>query len=356
MSHDRYIHPFSFFSFLFQYTRNVLFSNVLLHNHSFVRYLSYSPHFHHRQIYSSAIRWNGVECLTKRQSILTLVLTFKTTWILECNRAWIECSVNFRNKPSTSSSSFQIKSFRRIFIASEKKMGKTRKPRYRVKKPNQVGIPSLRDIDLDDELNREMENGRHPEGALSVIREQLQSSNTEEKMCGLQSMAFLSLNPKKAVAMCESDIIRIAAPLLVDQNKNIRNAVAGAIRNVSICGIDICENLVEQDVLTPLLSLINEYTNNVNWLPNIDRSISHLEQLDIVGDTFLQAVNLVWNLCESTSVALQHFNQTNILESFIRFLNYTAFGMDICKLLLIIINVGEKHLPYLTHVITLFQL
>lgn len=235
-------------------------------------------------------------------------------------------------------------------------MGKTRKPRYRVKKPNQVGIPSLRDIDLDDELNREMENGRHPEGALSAIREQLQSSNTEEKMCGLQSMAFLSLNPKKAVAMCESDIIRIAAPLLVDQNKNIRNAVAGAIRNVSICGIDICENLVEQDVLTPLLSLINEYTNNVNWLPNIDRSISHLEQLDIVGDTFLQAVNLVWNLCESTSVALQHFNQTNILESFIRFLNYTAFGMDICKLLLIIINVGEKHLPYLTHVITLFQL
>lgn len=208
-------------------------------------------------------------------------------------------------------------------------MGKTRKPRYRAKKSNPVGIPSLRDISLNEELNSD----EHQEGALVAIRDQLQSSNTEEKMCGLQAMAFLSLNQKKATAMCEGDIIRISVPLLVDPNKNIRNAVAGALRNISICGVDICEVLVEQDILTPLLTLINEYTSSVDWVPSIDRTISHVEQLDIAGDTFLQAVNLVWNLCESTSVALQHFNQANILESFVRFLNYTVFGIDICKLL-----------------------
>lgn len=208
-------------------------------------------------------------------------------------------------------------------------MGKTRKPRYRSKKSNPVGIPSLRDISLNEELNSD----EHPEGALAAIRDQLQSSSTEEKMCGLQAMAFLSLNQKKAAAMCEGDIIRISVPLLVDPNKNIRNAVAGALRNISICGVDICEILVEQDILTPLLTLINEYTNAVDWVPAIDRSIAHVDQLDIAGDTFLQAVNLVWNLCESTSVALQHFNQANILENFVRFLNYTVFGIDICKLI-----------------------
>lgn len=206
-------------------------------------------------------------------------------------------------------------------------MGKTRKTRNRVPKTNPVGIPTLRDISQNEELNTD----EHPEGALTTIRDQLQSSSNEEKMCALQAMAFISLNQKKSEAMCKGDIIRIAAPLLVDQNKDIRNAVAGAIRNVSVCGIDVCESLIEQDILTPLLALVNEYTNVEVWVPAIDKSIAHVDQLDVAGDTFLQAVNLVWNLCESSSVALQHFNQANILESFVKYLNYTVYGIDICK-------------------------
>lgn len=205
-------------------------------------------------------------------------------------------------------------------------MGKTRKPRYRAQKVNPVGIPSLRDISLNEELN-----GEEQLGALAAIRDQLESNSVEDKMCGLQAIAFLSLNQKKAEAICEGDIIKIAVPLLVDPNKNIRNAVAGALRNVSLCGVDQCETLVEQDILTPLLALVNEYTSSLNWVPVIDQSIAHVDQLDMAGDTFLQAINLVWNLCESTSVALQHFNQANLLESFVRFLNYTEFGIDICK-------------------------
>lgn len=206
-------------------------------------------------------------------------------------------------------------------------MGKQRKPKFRSKKPNPVGIPSIRDITLNEELNGD----NNPQNSIIAIKEQLQSPSTEEKMCALQAMAFLSLNERKAINMCESDIIRIAAPLLVDDNKSVRNAVAGALRNISLCSVDICENLVEQDVLTPLLTLITEYTSSVDWVPIIDRSVEHVEQLDIAGDTFLQAINLVWNLCESTSLALQHFNQTNVLEGFVRFLNHTVFGMDICE-------------------------
>lgn len=204
-------------------------------------------------------------------------------------------------------------------------MGKTRKQRYRSKKRNQDDIPHLGDAAFNEEFNDE----DHSEDAFLAIREQLQSANTEEKMIGLQTLAFLSQNPKKTEAICESDIIRIASPLLVDQNETIRNAVAGALRNISLCGINICEALVEQDVTTPLLALMNDYINRLDWVPNIDRSVRHVEQLDLTADTFLQAVNLMWNLCESTSIALQHFNQANILENFIRFLNYTVFGMDI---------------------------
>lgn len=204
-------------------------------------------------------------------------------------------------------------------------MGKARKTRHLVPKVNPVGIKSIR----EEELNID----EYPEDSLATIRDQLQSGSNEDKMCGLQAMAFISLNQKKSETLCEGDIIRIAAPLLVDHNKNIQNAVAGALRNVSVSGINVCENLIEQDVLTPLLTLVNEYTSRTDWVPLIDKSVPHVDQLDIAGDTFLQAVNLVWNLCESSSVALQHFNHANILESFVRFLNYKVYGIDICKLL-----------------------
>lgn len=218
-------------------------------------------------------------------------------------------------------------------------MGKTRKLKTKAAKVNPVGIPSMHDINLDEEL---LGSEGHPEGAISAISEQLQSISIEEKMCGLQAMAFLSMNHQKATAIVDSDIVKIAAPLLMDSNKSIRNAVAGALRNLSLCGIEICENLVEQDVLTPLLALMNEYAITTDWVPVFDKTLSHNEQLDQVSDTFLQAINLVWNLCESTSVALEHFNQTNILQSFIRYLNYKVFGIDICELFLLLI-------PYLPH-------
>lgn len=207
-------------------------------------------------------------------------------------------------------------------------MGKTRKTKPKAAKVNPLGIPSVRDINLDEEL---LSNEGHPEGAIGSIIEQLQSACLEEKMCGIQALAFISLNPQKAASIIESDIVKIVSPLLMDANQSVRNAVAGALRNISLCGIEICENLVEQDVLTPLLTLLNEYAMNAEWVPVFDRSISHCEQLDQLSDTFLQAINLVWNLCESDSIALENFNQTTVLHSFVRFLDYRVFGIDICK-------------------------
>lgn len=202
-------------------------------------------------------------------------------------------------------------------------MGKTRKTKNRTPKVNPVGIPSVRDMNLDEEL----ENGAHPGGTIAIISDQLQSACIEDKMIALQSMTFLSANREKALAMLENNIVKIAAPLLMDANKNIRNAVAGAMRTISEGGLDVCVGLVEQDILTPLLALLNEYANAGDWTPVIDRSVVHVEQLDHMSDTFLQSVHLVLNLCERDVLALEHFNQTNILHSFIRYLDYKVFGI-----------------------------
>lgn len=192
-------------------------------------------------------------------------------------------------------------------------------------KVNPIGIPSVRDIEQNEEFfggDDEM-----PEGPISALRDQLQSISIEEKMCALQALTVMCQNKTRIDEIIETDIVKIIASWLMDPNRSIRNATAGALRNLSVCSVEVCENLVEQDVLTPLLALLNEYAADAEWTPHFDVHLNM--QTDERGDTFLHAVNLVWTLCESTAVALDNFNQTRIVESFVRCLNYQQFGFDI---------------------------
>lgn len=198
-------------------------------------------------------------------------------------------------------------------------MGKTKKGRPKPHKSNPTGLRSMRDAEMD-------ESGPST-GPINSILEQLQNVNTDEKMCGLQALSTLCQKEHNIQAIVDSEIVRIAAPMLVDQDANIRHAAAGAIRNLSAVSVEICENLVEQDVFTPLLILLNQYVNN-DWMPSKDKKSNRLDQK---SDTFLQAVNIVWNLCESTSVALESFNQSQLLQNFVRCLDNEVFGMDIGK-------------------------
>lgn len=209
-------------------------------------------------------------------------------------------------------------------------MGKTKKPKPKVAQVNPIGIPSLRDVTFNEELLGAQD---HPDGPIAAMVDQLQSISVEEKMCALQSLSFMGQNHQRISEIIESDIVKIIASWLVDANKSMRNATAGALRNLSINGIEVCESLVEQDVLTPLLALLNEYALSSDWVPHFHSEMNN--QMDEEADTFFQAINLVWNLCESTGIALENFNQTTVVQSFIRYLNYQLFGLDICEYFLL---------------------
>lgn len=206
-------------------------------------------------------------------------------------------------------------------------MGKTKKPRPKSAKVNPIGIPSVEDVQFNEEL---LGAEAHEDGPIAALIEQLQSVSVEEKMCALQALTVLCRqSPQRTNEIIESEIVKIIASWMMDPNKSIRNATAGALRSLSLCGIEVCENLVEQDVLTPVLALLNEYAQTSDWVPIFDKHMN--DQIDERSDTFLQAINIVWNLCESTSIALENFNRTSVLSSFIRCMDYTVFGYDIGK-------------------------
>uniref|UniRef100_A0A1B0CF12 SYO1-like TPR repeats domain-containing protein n=1 Tax=Lutzomyia longipalpis TaxID=7200 RepID=A0A1B0CF12_LUTLO len=213
-------------------------------------------------------------------------------------------------------------------------MGKTRKNRVRNGKVNPISLPGG-----NDAIEEDLGTNAKTEGPVQVILEQLQSPSVEEKLSGLQMLSTICQSQQNLIDILESDLIRVAAPLLVDTTSSaLRQAAAGSFRNLSVCGVEMCEVLVEQDVLTPLLQLFKIYAEKLDWTPTFDPQFDN--QLDEVSDTFLHAVNLLWNLCESTSVAVDTFNQAQLLESFMRCLNFDVFGMDIaiavCQCLLII--------------------
>lgn len=205
-------------------------------------------------------------------------------------------------------------------------MGKTKKPKPKVAKINPIGIPSVHDVCFNEEILGE---NNHTDGPIGSLIEQLQSVNVEEKMCALQALTVLCQNKQQITDIINSDIVKIIASWLVDSNKSIRNATSVALRSLSLCGVEICEKLVDQDLLTPLLTLLNEYALSTNWVPVFDKRMNG--QMDERSDTFLQAINLVWTLCESTSIALANFNRSTVLQSFIRCLDYKVFGLNIGK-------------------------
>lgn len=193
-------------------------------------------------------------------------------------------------------------------------MGKIRKPRSKPINSNPIGSMEITEEEnIDDRLN-----------PVEIIQKQLNSANNEDKMCGLQTLSMLCQNERNIQAILNSEIVRIVGPFLVDADHNIQHSAAGAIRNLSAVSVDVCEKLVELDAFTSLLVLLNEYAK-LEWKPTID---SH-GGLDQRSDTFLQAVNIVWNLCESTSLAVETFNQSQLLRSFVRCLNYEVYGLDI---------------------------
>lgn len=204
-------------------------------------------------------------------------------------------------------------------------MGKTRKNKTRFSlKVNPIGLEAN---EMDDFLNACDEFESSGSGPIEAIRDQLQNVNMEEKLNGLQSLAVLTASKEKVTAICQSDVVRIAAPLLCEKDQSVRNAAAGALRNLSVNGTEVCDFLVDQDVLTPLLALLTEYAQDNEWKPSFD--VNMCNQMDLRSDIFLQAINLLWNLCESASSAVETFNQSKLMESFIRCLDFNVFGAEI---------------------------
>lgn len=80
----------------------------------------------------------------------------------------------------------------------------------------------------------------------------------EEKYCGLQTFALFIESPENVDKAIEGGVVKVVAPLLIDSDGSVRNAAAGSLRNLSAIQLEVCDALMEQDVMTPLICYFHE--------------------------------------------------------------------------------------------------
>jgi len=66
-----------------------------------------------------------------------------------------------------------------------------------------------------------------------MTKRSTQAGNPEDRVCGLQSLANLTASAEVRQLVLEGRLVRIAGPLLLDEDEMVRQAAAGALRCLS---------------------------------------------------------------------------------------------------------------------------
>ena len=119
------------------------------------------------------------------------------------------------------------------------------------------------------------------------------SGSSEERECGCSSLSIIGTRKQNADVIIRKKMIRIVAPLMMDKNLSVQSSAVGALRNISLADPEICEQMVIQDVMTPLCKRLLSYDHS-DWKP-VSKSNQFLQHCfhTFCFQTFLVIVSTV---------------------------------------------------------------
>ncbi|KAI5716703.1 hypothetical protein M8J76_010870 [Diaphorina citri] len=177
---------------------------------------------------------------------------------------------------------------------------------------------------------------------MSDIVEKLESPTVMDKLSALLLLSeMVDLKQIRSIII-EHEICKIVGPLLLDSDIQVCLNAAGAIRNLTSCGEEeVLEALVEQDVLTPVLTLLRNLSQTLQKPESLDtsmevdgakikkgakaESVEWEEKIELA----CQVVNTLWNLCESCATVLKYVNNEEVMSVFIRFLDVNKYDISL---------------------------
>ncbi|XP_043101815.1 HEAT repeat-containing protein 3 [Puntigrus tetrazona] len=160
-------------------------------------------------------------------------------------------------------------------------------------------------------VKQTVEESEDEDSPAAELLDKLQSPSADVREYACASISRVVQQNQTIPGFLHRDAVRKIGPLLLDRSLAVRETAAGALRNLSACGgPEVCEDMVRQDVLTPLSALLRECCSGFDM--SSPPAAKGAKQT--VEDVANEAVNLLWNLCESSSTAVSVFNKTGLLD------------------------------------------
>ncbi|XP_074616606.1 HEAT repeat-containing protein 3-like [Acropora palmata] len=184
-------------------------------------------------------------------------------------------------------------------------MGKTRAKKHRCFRKIPTGLPSVKEAQKEAQENSSLSAKTLP------LLEKLTSTTSSERECACAGLANLVFERGAIPTLLNQDIVRRLGPLLIDSDRGIQEGAAGTLRNLSVAGgPEVCEKMVEQDVMTPLSTFVRQ---SLDALGAMNESLRNSKIQRQAASLAIQAVSLLWNLCENCSTAVNIFNCQGLL-------------------------------------------
>lgn len=157
---------------------------------------------------------------------------------------------------------------------------------------------------------KEEEEQADEECPAAELLEKLESPSADLREFACASISRVVQQSQNIPVFLQRDAVRKLGPMLLDGSLAVRETATGALRNLSACGgQEVCEDMVKHDVMTPLTALLRECCAGFE-----SAVVPMKDQKNAVEDVANEAVNLLWNLCESSSQALSVFNKSGLLD------------------------------------------
>uniref|UniRef100_A0A8C1T3Y7 HEAT repeat containing 3 n=1 Tax=Cyprinus carpio TaxID=7962 RepID=A0A8C1T3Y7_CYPCA len=169
-------------------------------------------------------------------------------------------------------------------------MGKTKNNKFKRPSFSPDGLPAA-------PVKQTAEESEDEDSPAAELLDKLQSPSADVREYACASISRVVQQSQMIPGFLQRDAVRKIGPLLLDRSLVVRETAAGALRNLSACGgPEVCEDMVKQDVLTPLSALLRECCTGFD----MSSSPTMKGQKHTVEDVANEAVNLLWNLCCSS--------------------------------------------------------
>uniref|UniRef100_A0AAY4BTZ2 SYO1-like TPR repeats domain-containing protein n=1 Tax=Denticeps clupeoides TaxID=299321 RepID=A0AAY4BTZ2_9TELE len=136
-------------------------------------------------------------------------------------------------------------------------MGKTKSSKFKRPRVSADGLAAgaVKRPSGDDEEAVETDE----DSPAAELLEKLQSPCADVRELACAGISRVVQQSQTIPAFLQRDAVRRLGPLLLDPSRAVRETAAGALRNLSACGgPEVCEDMVRQDILTPLVTLLRE--------------------------------------------------------------------------------------------------